>query len=461
MIWLYYLGFALVLSIAGPLLLFFKPKTRAGLLQKLGAVPASIRQKNKRRRIWFHTCSVGEFNASFSLIKVFKEKHPDCELFVSTTTATGQSLALEKVGAWAQVFYFPFDLPWCSQGWLSAIQPDVVAIAETEIWPGFIHECTSCGVAVCFINGRISPRSFKQRQRFSWLFSRTMRSLTAVAVQSAQEAVRYKELGVNPDSLFVCGNMKFDGMQALPQQEREELARSLNIHSDDDIVIVCGSTHEPEEAALLTAFKKLRAQFPNYKLKLAIAPRHPERFAKVAQIVESFGYRPRLYSAGQHFENENDVYVLDTIGQLTRLYSIAHIAFVGGTIAPIGGHNLVEPCIYEIPVVCGPHLEKTRDVAKALIERKALLKVDSPDQLAAVLSRLIESKENRLKMGAAGRAFVADSQGAVAKNLAVLESLLPKATHDSQKYPPMREGNDKDQAYQSASNRTRERSALK
>lgn len=430
MIWLYYFGFALLLSIAGPILLVLKPKTRIGLGQKLGFIPSAVKPKAKSPRIWFHTCSVGEFNAGLSLIKLFRERHPDWEVFVSTTTATGQALANEKVGAWATVFYFPFDLPWAIDSWLSSVQPDMVAIVETELWPGFIHACARRGIGVCCVNGRISPRSFGRYQKVKWLLQRTLLNLRALAVQSQREAGRYKTLGANPDCIFVCGNMKFDGLQPLPEQESAALARSLNIQKED-IVILYGSTHEPEESVALTAFKQLQSNFPDRQLRLIIAPRHPERCAKVAQIVETHGYRPRLFSEGHVCESVHDVYMLDTIGQLMRFYSIADIAFVGGTLAPIGGHNLVEPCIYEIPVVCGPHVQKTRDVAQALIEREALIKVESASELADVFSALIRSSERRLQMGIAGRAFVADSQGAVAKTIAVLESVLPASPPSS------------------------------
>jgi 3-deoxy-D-manno-octulosonic-acid transferase len=206
-------------------------------------------------------------------------------------------------------------------------------------------------------------------------------------------------------------------LQPLSAEKRHELKRKLNL-SDSDVVVVAGSTHEGEESALLDALRQL----PH--LKLILAPRHPERFQRVFQIVESYGYRVRAFSRGEAFERQNDVYVLDTIGQLTAYYSQATIAFVGGTLAPIGGHNIVEPCLYEVPVICGPHVEKTRDVANALLERRALTKISQATELPGVLRALIENPDERRRLGIAGRKFLDDSQGAVERTLSVVENLL-------------------------------------
>jgi len=192
------------------------------------------------------------------------------------------------------------------------------------------------------------------------------------------------------------------------------------------VVIVGGSTHEGEESALLDAVTKLSAS--NRRIRLIIAPRHPERFQRVYQIVESYGFRARTFSRDQSFEQDNDVYVLDTIGQLLKFYSLADIAFVGGTIAPIGGHNIVEPFVYNVPVVCGPHTEKTRDVAYALLERGGLVQLQSADQMASDLLDLITSPQRRQTIGKAGKSFLDNSQGAVQRTMSVLNSVFSGGT---------------------------------
>ncbi|HEY9791323.1 MAG TPA: 3-deoxy-D-manno-octulosonic acid transferase [Candidatus Obscuribacterales bacterium] len=425
MIFLYYLGFSLLLLMAGPLLLAFKKKARHGVWQKLGVVPAAVQPKGHKRRVWFHAVSVGEFNAVYPLVQLFAKEHPDCEVFVSTTTGTGQALAQTRVGDWANVFYFPFDVPWAVNAWLDRVQPDMVAIVETEIWPGFMSECANRGIKVCCVNGRISPRSFKQYKSMVAFFSGTVGSFAALAVQSEQEAARYRALGAHPESIYICGNMKFDGIKPVDEAERSSLRHRLNIQKDD-VVIVGGSTHEGEESALLDAVTKLSAS--NRRIRLIIAPRHPERFQRVYQIVESYGFRARTFSRDQSFEQDNDVYVLDTIGQLLKFYSLADIAFVGGTIAPIGGHNIVEPFVYNVPVVCGPHTEKTRDVAYALLERGGLVQLQSADQMASDLLDLITSPQRRQTIGKAGKSFLDNSQGAVQRTMSVLNSVFSGGT---------------------------------
>jgi 3-deoxy-D-manno-octulosonic-acid transferase len=430
MIGLYYTAFSLLLAVAGPPLLLFKKKARVGLAQKLGSVPAGIQPKGTAKRVWFHTVSVGEFNATLPVINAFRQAHPDCQIFVSTTTGTGQALAQSKVGDWATVIYFPYDVPWAINAWLNAVQPDMVAIAETEIWPGFIYECHKRGVAVCCVNGRISPRSFKRYQSISSLVKPVISRFTAIAVQSEQEAFRYRALGAKQDSVIACGNTKFDGLRAVSPEERAQLQQQLNL-SADDFVIVGGSTHEGEEAALLTALNRLMEQRASGsasrgRVRLIIAPRHPERFQRVFQIIEAAGFRVRCFTRAEAFERDNDVYVLDTIGQLLNYYSLATAAFVGGTLAPIGGHNIVEPCIYATPVICGPHVEKTRDVANALLDRKALLKIDTVDELVKALSDLRNSQTQRELIGAAGKHYLDQSQGAVARTSAVLDSVYQK-----------------------------------
>ena len=418
MMWPYYTIFSLGLLGASPFLLW-REKARAGLKQKLGVVPHRVKSTaaNNDKRIWFHAVSVGEFNATLPLLDAFRQKHPEYAVFVSTATATAQRLAHDKIGEWASIFYFPLDVPWALNNWLNAIKPQVAVISETELWPGFTHECQQRGIKLCIANGRISPRSFKRYQMIHPLFAFVLERFDAIAAQSDIEAKRYRDLGANPQAVFACGNMKFDGIKALNTEGQAKLREEIGLK--DEFVIVGGSTHEGEESALLNALEMQ----PN-NTRLIIAPRHPERFQRVCDIIESHGCRARRYSAADRFEQLNDVYVIDTIGHLMAFYSLASVAFVGGTIAPIGGHSLIEPFAYSIPVVCGPHVEKTRDVARSLLERNALIQVRTPRELGVEIARIAQNPAERLRLGAAGRAYLSDSQGAVARTLSVLESLL-------------------------------------
>lgn len=427
MIVLYYLLVLAVLALAGPFLLL-RRKSRFGLAQKLGVITPEVRQKSRLpgTRVWFHTVSVGEFNATLPLLVAFRAQHPQAHIFVSTSTGTGQQLAREKVGDWATVFYFPFDLPWACNSWLDAIKPDVVAITETELWPGFTYECKKRSIKLISVNGRISPRSFERYKILSPIFSPVIERFDAIAAQSQTEAMRYVSLGASPEVVRICGNMKFDGMTPISEEQSHALRSSLGLGADD-MLLVGGSTHEGEEAALLHAVKAVAEKYPNgQRLRLVLAPRHPERFQRVFQVVEGAGYRVRSYSRQEAFERDNDVFVVDTIGQLMNFYSLASIAFVGGTLAPIGGHNLSEPYLYSVPVLCGPHVEKTRDVAESLSQRGALGKVENAAALAEAVINLYTSPEQRQKIGAAGKLFVDSSQGAVARTMIVLNYVLPR-----------------------------------
>lgn len=415
MIFGYYSLLILVLTIIGPFLLLSK-KARAGLGHKLGVVPAWLDTDKKRARAWFHAVSVGEFNALLPLIEEFSRRHPEFELFVSTTTGTGQALAKSKVGSIAGVFHFPLDLPWATGNFINAIKPDFVAIVETEIWPGFMNQCHKRKIPVILINGRLSPRSFKSYCRWGWFFGNVFRQFAALAVQSEEEAKRFYQLAGKKINLAVCGNLKFDGLKAISTETRMSLRQKLGL-AENEQVLVAGSTHEQEEAALLKAIK-------GEKIRLILAPRHPERFDRVVAILEARGFRPRKFSKNESFEQENDVYLLDTIGQLNNFYSVSTIAFVGGTLVPVGGHNLSEPCIYKVPVLCGPYVHKTKYLADCLQAQGALYLVQDEFELAERLHELKVSPELCQQMGTAGFDWLAQSQGAVERTIVLIEQTI-------------------------------------
>ena len=430
---LYYTLVIILLSLAGPALLL-STKRRAGLLQKLGAIPAAVSTWSKAgpRPVWFHAVSVGEFNAVWPLIKAFHQKYPHQRIAISTSTATGQKLAQERAGGMATVFYFPLDLPWALNAWLQAINPALVVIVETEIWPGFIHECSRRAVPVVVANGRISPRSFRWYRALRWFFRPFLRSLKAIAAQSEADADRYRAIAGGDLPVVVLGNLKFDGLTPISEAERESLRQSLGIVPEQD-VIVAGSTHEGEESAVLEAFAHLlkgRLAHPvsgpaASQLRLILAPRHPERFDQVQALIESCGFRVRRYSRKERFEQEQDVLLIDTIGDLFPIYSLASVAFVGGTLAAIGGHNILEPYAYGTPVVCGPSLEKTREAAQGLTQADALRIALNTAELHDRLSELISSSAVRRQLGVRGRQWLSQSQGAVGKTVAFLDSHLP------------------------------------
>lgn len=434
---LYYLVVCILLTLAGPFLLL-SPKRRAGLRQKLGAVPEGLplRLAGTVRPVWFHAVSVGEFNAVWPLVCDFHARHPQIPLVISTATRTGQELARERAKEIASVVYFPLELPWALNNWLDAVHPGLVVIVETEIWPGFTHECERRSIPLVVVNGRISPRSFRKYYRWRAFFGRVIKRFKIVLAQSEADADRYRAIAGDGLPVTVTGNLKFDGLKQISEEEAALLRAELGIAADD-LVIVGGSTHEGEEQALLEALEKLAA--PDGKLaktgktvRLILAPRHPERWDHVESVTESHGFKVRRCSRGEKFESDRDVYMLDTIGQLFRYYSLATVAFVGGTLGPVGGHSLVEPYVYGVPVVCGPYTFKTQDAANGLKAAEALAIVAGAQELGEKLSSLLSDEETRHRAGESGRAWVQASQGAVGRTLRIVESVVGEQYNESQ-----------------------------
>ncbi len=391
-------------------------------MQKLGFVPAGACYLGGP--VWFHTVSVGEFNATWPLIQEFHKTYPQIPIVISTTTATGQELAVSRASEIAEVVYFPYDLPWSPSNWLDKVCPRLVAVAETEIWPGFINECHKRLIPVIMVNGRMSPRSFRSYYRWRWFFGPLLKGLSAIGVQSQAEADRFGDVMGDKRNIHILGNLKLDGQKQLPQGRRQEIANVVGLN-DENLVLVAGSTHEGEEAAILEAYKGTISTFDN--ARLIIAPRHPERFARVQEVIRSQGLRPKMFSNNERLEGSHDVYLLDAIGHLADFYSVATLAFVGGTLAPIGGHNLAEPYAFGAPVICGPRVEKTKDIANALLERKAICMVKDAEELKSKVLELVSNADLRNTMGECGKQWLIDSQGAVARTMEVIETFVGKA----------------------------------
>lgn len=417
----YYLAMILVLITVGPFLLL-KKKCRAGLTSKLGIIPQELRHCSRKTkpRIWFHAVSVGEFNAAFPLINAFRQSHPDFEIFVSTTTATGQAQARSILADKATVFYFPLDLPLATGAWLNLVQPDAVVIVETEIWPGFLNRLKTTGIPAIFVNARMSPQSFASYKRYAFFFKSILNCFQAICTQSVIEAEHFQQLGYPSAKLHICGNIKFDGLQTISSIEKQQLQEQLGL-TENEVVVIGGSTHPKEEEAILQCWLEQQKSF-----RLILVPRHPERFDQVAHLIEACGGRPRRFSRQEKPENKTDVILIDTIGILSKLYALASLAFVGGTIAKVGGHNLVEPCIYSVPVVCGPHVFKTKDTARSLSQSGALIICSDTTVLKQAIADLLQSPQRQQRMGEAGFLWIRNNHGATLKCLSVIEDCLCK-----------------------------------
>ncbi len=377
-----------------------------------------------RERIWIHAVSVGETLSAAPLVRRLRGRLPDAEILFSTVTVTGQETAEKALGADTDArFYFPFDLPGISRKFLDRLRPDVVVILETEIWPNFLAECSDRGIPAMIVNGRISERSLRGYARFRFLFSRVLACMEAIAVQTEEDARRFLALGAVPSSIAVTGNMKFD--VAPPAAGVSPLHALLKGGKEaESRWFVAGSTHEGEEAAALHAFEGTRSAGGSWRLLLA--PRHPERFDAVEELCRREGFETiRRTGIPQEAGGElPPVVLLDTVGELSSAYAIADIAFVGGSLVPKGGHNILEPALYGVPTVVGPHMENFREIAEIFTDAGAICRVANSKELASLLERVAADPFAESGTGTRARELLAAFRGATERNAAIVERLL-------------------------------------
>jgi len=379
--------------------------------------------------IWVHAVSVGETNACVPLLRRLRERVPDARLYLSNVTVTGRGTAEKALsGVVAGRFYFPFDFPRICGRFLDRIRPDAVVVVETEIWPNFLAECVRRDVPVVIVNGRLSGRSFRGYSRFRWFFAPVLRTFRAISAQSREDADRFTSLGADPSAVTVGGNLKFDmsppGKGAAPLSgllEREKAGGAR--------WIVAGSTHEGEEAAVLRAFLAARKTAP--EIRLLLAPRHPERFSGVEALLSEEGVqavRRTSLHEGAECRIDAPVLLLDTVGELPGAYAAADLAFVGGSLAPKGGHNVLEPALHGVPTVVGPHMENFREIADAFLGEGGLLQVPGEEGLAAVFARFASDRDAYSAVGRKGKELFERFGGASERNAAaVLSAMRPAA----------------------------------
>ena len=432
MILLFYNLALLVVLVAGTPWWLFRMATtqkyREGLLERLGMVPSRLRKQmaglgSERPLIWVHAVSVGEVLAVSRLVKTLDAALPDYLIVLSTTTRTGQALARERFGS-NRVFYCPLDLPWAVRAWLNALQPSLLILAETEFWPNLLSGCFRRNIPVAVVNARISDRSWPRYRRMRWLWRPFLSRLSRVLAQSQTDADRLKTIGCLPERVTVAGNLKFDVRTA----EEADATRQLKKSSASLRLIVAGSTLEGEEAALLQAWPRLLHADP--QLVMVLAPRHPERFAAMAALLEKSGMvwvkRSDWHSAPEDSLkplNPGQIVLLDTIGELASVYSLAAVAFVGGSLVPAGGHNPLEPAQFGVPIVMGPHFANFRAITEDLLAHQAL-RISSAEDLSATLIGLLQNPQASKAMGARARQVFEQQAGATGRCMVALRSLL-------------------------------------
>jgi 3-deoxy-D-manno-octulosonic-acid transferase len=369
-----------------------------------------------RGSIWVHAVSVGEVKAVEKLLERLREQFPGKPIVVSTATPAGQQLARDRHDIVDHTFYFPIDLPWCVQRTLDRVNPELMIIAETEIWPNFLRACRSRGIRVVMINGRISDKSFSRYRLVRHWLSRVLESYTVIGMQSELDGERIRAIGANPQKVTVFGNLKYD---VVPRVSAVDTALS-NLLGEWKQVWIAASTMPGEEEMVLEAFRKIFPEHP--QLKLVIAPRHPERFDTVELTVKSTGLNVvRRTGLGSGSLESASVLLLDSIGELAALFHYATVVFVGGSLVARGGHNILEPARHGKPVVFGPHMENFRDITRLFLDAKAAVQIDRPDQLAAAVTELITNQQKARDIGKKALAVVEQNTGATDRVLQVLE----------------------------------------
>lgn len=398
----------------------------------LGKLP-----ENRSGAIWIHAVSVGEALSGITLARQLKDKYPGRPLVVSTTTLTGQALARERLPFADAIFYFPLDWAFCVRRVLRAVKPSIVIVLETEIWPNFLHEARLRSVPVMFISGRISDRSFARYERYLGVFGfflrpflrRALGDASAFLMQSDEDAARIRALGAPPERVQVSGNLKYD--LELPAQT--PISRWLSEEAKRrgrSPIIVAGSVVATEEPLALIAFGTLQGEYP--KALLVLAPRKPECFASAAEFVDEshrkFIRRSQLPVPGPsqngaphgefHIPDDVTVLLLDSIGELASLYRVADGAFVGGSLVPSGGHNILEPAAFGKIPVFGPSMENFAEIARRFTAAGAAVQVESPEDAGVAWIEFIRDPERAARMGETARNLVEGSRGATGRAIA-------------------------------------------
>ena len=375
-----------------------------------------------RHGVWIHAASVGEVQACAPLVGALRQRHPDLPLTVTALTPTGAARARALFGSAAQVRYVPFDLPGAVRRFFARVQPRLAVIVETELWPNLYRECGRRRVPLVLASARVSARSLGRYRRLGALFRDTLSRAAVVAAQGTGDAERFRALGADPASTHVTGNLKFDF--ELPPRVVERGARLREQYAPARALWVAGSTHGGgEEQALLEAQRRVRAAHPD--ALLVLAPRHPQRFAEVAALLHQAGVGfVRRSQGAASAAQQCEVLLLDSLGELLDFYAAADVAFVGGSLVPVGGHNLLEPAALGIPILTGPDNSNSEEIARLLIASGAAEVVHDAAQLGARASALLANPEARVRIGAHARASVDSNRGALAKLLGLIEPLL-------------------------------------
>jgi 3-deoxy-D-manno-octulosonic-acid transferase len=414
------LNLAIPFGLLGLLLRGFKnPNYWRRWPERFGFVPAAIKS-NAPYDLWIHAVSVGEARAAAPLVNRLLQEHPDKKILVTTTTPTGSAMVQMMLQDKVAHCYFPYDLGWAMQNFATAINARIALVMETEIWPNMINAVKGVGSTLVYTNVRLSEPSFRGYQKFRSIVQPTLAKIDQFAVQGKMDRKHLELLGVPGDKIIETGSIKFDvNMPASLHESAEVLRRELG---QDRLIWIAGSTREGEEGRILSVYKQLKQEFPS--LLLILVPRHPERFDPVARKVQRRNLQyVRRTEQVMNLEADVDVYLGDTMGELSLMYASSDLAFVGGSLEPLGGQNILEPCALGVPVLFGPHMFNFPDISRWAVKEGAGKMVQNSHDLAEVAGELLRNPNLRDEMGSRGLQLIEAHRGALEKNYLMIEQI--------------------------------------
>lgn len=392
--------------------------------ERFGYIPAAaLAIIRKRPVIWLHAVSVGESIAARPLLKALRKSYPGHAIIVSNTTETGRGIS----STFPEIdlcIYFPFDFLPAVNCILKSIRPKLIIIMETEIWPNFTREATRRGIPVLLANGRISDRFFGRYLKFGWFFRHALQLFSCLCMQTNTDRERIIAIGAPNERTLATGNLKYDIPLCVANSDEKKRLRDSYGIPENLIALTAGSTHAGEEQHVITMYKELSATSKN--LFMILVPRHPERSAEVATILKESGLtftRRTKLSSTEPFK-QGEVLLVDTIGEMMNLYALSDIAFVGGSLVPTGGHNLLEPASAGIASVFGPHMTNFREITELVLQYGAGIQVDSPAELTATMRTLVASYELRRVLGQNGLKMMRDNGGATEHHMEIIARYL-------------------------------------
>jgi len=398
---------------------------RPAFAERFGFVPSErFKSLAGAEVIWIHAVSVGETIAVTPLLKALKQQFPEKKIVLSNVTETGRGIAA-KLAEIDLLLYFPFDFRFAARRLLDQVKPTIFMVVETEIWPNFVQVAHQFRIPVVMVNGRISDHSFGRYLKLKAFFRPVLQNFTRFCMQTDQDACRIIEIGAPADRVRVARNLKYDiPFVPLKNEEREQL-RSLYKIPSDLLVLTAGSTHAGEEDILAAIYKALQAGGKD--IFMILAPRHPERAAAVAEMLKKqglrFSVRSELPEMREYFR-AGEMLLVDTVGELTRLYAFSDMVFVGGSLVPTGGHNVLEPASFGVPVIFVPHMWNFREIAALVLKCSAGAQVGDRDELELMLKELMADRQRRESMGAKGGGLLLENGGSTARHMEVIRQVM-------------------------------------